>query len=168
MVEVASASDGRTLVTLMIILGGVAALYLIWLLFRLAAFALPVYSAVGAGLFVHTQGYGTSAMLLVGFTTGLIVYLTGQAVFVSVRSPLLRFLVALLFAVPAGFAGYQAMTGLLGLMIEDGIWTSCLAIFAGLATASAAWRSLAGAAPASGLSGPDPQSKELNPSTPQV
>src|SRR3546814_7452821 len=79
-VEVASASDGRTLVTLMIILGGVAALYLIWLLFRLATFALPVYSAVGAGLFVHAQGYGTAAMLLAGFTTGLIVYLTGQAV----------------------------------------------------------------------------------------
>src|SRR3546814_2768895 len=73
--EVASASDGRTLVTLMSILGGVAALYLIWLLFRLATFALPVYSAVGAGLFVHAQGYGTAAMLLAGFTTGLIVYL---------------------------------------------------------------------------------------------
>src|SRR3546814_2091792 len=82
-------------------------------LFRLATFALPVYSAIGAGLFVHAQGYATAAMLLAGFTTGLIVYLTGQAVFVSVRSPLLRFLVALLFAVPAGFAGYQAMTGLL-------------------------------------------------------
>src|SRR3546814_3351189 len=72
-------------------------------LFRLATFALPVYSAIGAGLFVHAQGYATAAMLLAGFTTGLIVYLTGQAVFVSVRSPLLRFLVALLFAVPAGF-----------------------------------------------------------------
>src|SRR3546814_8453175 len=107
-------------------------------------------------------------MLLAGFTTGLIVYLTGQAVFVSVRSPLLRFLVALLFAVPAGFAGYQAMTGLLALMIDDGIWARCLAFIAGLATASAAWRSLAGAATASGLSAPDPQSKELNPSTPQA
>src|SRR3546814_7681321 len=97
-----------------------------------------------------------------------LVYLTGQAVFVSVRSPLLRFLVAPLFAVPAGFAGYQAMTGLLALMIDDGIWARCLAFIAGLATASAAWRSLAGAAPAAGLSAPDPQSKEPNPSTPQA
>lgn len=164
----ASASDGRTLVTLMIILGGVAALYLIWLLFRLATFALPVYSAIGAALLIHTQGYGTAAMLLAGFTTGLIVYLTGQAVFVTVRSPLLRFLVALLFAVPAAFAGYQAMTGLLGLMIDDGVWAKCLAVGGGLATASAAWRSLSGTAPPSKQSAPDPQPKELNPSTPQA
>ena len=166
MVEVASASDGRTLVTLMIILGSVAALYLIWLLFRLATYALPVYSAIGAGLFVHTQGYETTAMLLAGFATGLIVLLAGQAVFASVRSPLLRFLVALLFAVPAGFAGYQAMTGLLGLLIDVGVWANWLAVAGGLATASAAWRGLAGAAP--GASPPDPQSNAFNPSTPQA
>ncbi len=152
--------------TLMIILGSVAAFYLIWLLFRLAAFALPVYSAVGAGLFVHTHGYGTAAMLLTGFFTGIAVHLTGQAVFASVRSPLLRFLVALLFAVPAGFAGYQAMNGLFGLLIVDGAWANWLAVASGLATASAAWRSLAGTAPATGQAAPDPQSKELNPSTP--
>lgn len=154
--------------TLMIILGSLAALYLIWLLFRLAAFALPVYSAIGAGLFVHTQGYGVAAMLLAAFTTGLIVHLAGQAVFASVRSPLLRFLVALLFAVPAGFAGYQAMSGLLGLLIDVGAWANWLAVAAGLATASAAWRGLAGAAPATGVSGPDPQSNAFNPSTPQA
>lgn len=153
--------------TLMIILGGAAALYLIWLLFRLAAFALPVYAAVGAGLFVHEQGYGIVAMLLAGFTTGLIVHLAGQAVFASVRSPLLRLLIALLFAMPAGFAGYQAMTGLLRLLIYDRRWASCLVIAAGLATASAAWRSLAGTAPASGSAAQDPQSTELNPSAPQ-
>lgn len=154
--------------TLMIILGSMAALYLIWLLFRLAAFALPVYSAIGAGLFVHTQGYGTTAMLLAGFATGLIVVLAGRAVFASVRSPLLRFLVVLLFAVPAGFAGYQAMTGLLGLLIEVGVWANWLAVAGGLATASAAWRGLAGAAPASEASAPDQQSNAFTPSTPQV
>lgn len=168
MVVVASASDGRTLVTLMIILGGVAAIYLIWLLFRLAVFALPLYSAIGAGLFVHTRGYGTTAMLLSGFAAGLIVLLAGQAVFVSVRSPLLRFLVVLLFAVPAGFAGYKAMTGLLGLLIDVGVWVNWLAVAGGLATASAAWRGLAGAAPASGVSAPDPQSNAFNPSTLQA
>lgn len=168
MVEVASASDGRTLVTLMIILGSVAALYLIWLLFRLAAYALPVYSAIGAGLFVHTHGYGTTAMLLAGFATGLIVLLAGQAVFASVKSSLLRFFVVLLFAVPAGFAGYQAMTGLLGLLIDVGVWANWLAVVGGLATASAAWRGLAGAAPATVVSTPDPRSDAFNPSAPQA
>src|SRR3546814_20129545 len=108
----------------MIILGGVAALYLIWLLFRLAPFALPVYSAVGAGLFVHAQGDGTAAMLLAGLTTGLIASPTGQAVSVSVRSPLLRFLVALSFSVTAGLHGYPALTVVLGLRTEAVTWTN--------------------------------------------
>lgn len=166
MVEVASASGGRTPLTLMIILGGGAALYFIWLLFRLATCALPVYSAVGAGLFLHTQGYGTTAMLLAGFTAGMTVELAGQAVFAMVGSPRLRFLVALLFAVPAGFAGHQVMTGLLGMLIADGGWTNCLAIAAGLATASAAWRSLTGPGPAPAVQGE--HAKEFKPSTPQA
>lgn len=162
----ASASDRRTLVTLMIILGGVAALYLIWLLFRVAAFALPVYAAAGVGLYLHTQGYGIAATLAAGFTTGLIVYLTGRALFASIRSPVLRFLVALLFAAPAGFAGYQAMTGLTLMMIDDGLWVRCLSIAAGLTTASAAWRSLG--APAPGAAGVKSTAREtaFRPSAP--
>ncbi len=167
MVVVASASDGRTLVTLMIILGGVAALYLIWLLFRLATFALPVYAAVGAGLFLHVQGYSIAAVLGAGFITGLLMHLTGQAAFASVRSPVLRCLLALLFAAPAGFAGYQAMTGLFGLVAVDGIWARCLAFGAGLATASAAWRSLGTAASASGAGERRPQDRAAIPSPPQ-
>lgn len=153
--------------TLMIILGGAAALYLIWLLFRLAAFALPVYAAIGAGLFVHEQGYGIAATLLAGFATGLIVHLAGQAAFASVRSPLFRCLLALLFAVPAGFAGYYATSGLLALLINNRFWEGCLAIAGGLATAVAAWRTLSGTA-----SEPAPsqhrQSDELNPSAPSA
>jgi hypothetical protein len=41
-VVVESASEGRTLVTFMIILGGIAGLSLIVLMFRLAAIALPL------------------------------------------------------------------------------------------------------------------------------
>lgn len=137
--------------TLMIILGGVAALYLIWLLFRLAAFALPVYAAAGVGLYLHTQGYGIAATLAAGFMTGVIVHLTGRALFASIGSPVLRFLLASLFAAPAGFAGYHAMTGLALLMVDDGFWVRCLSVAAGLATASAAWRSLG--APAGGVTG---------------
>lgn len=128
--------------TLLLILGGIAALYLIWLLFRAAAFALPLYAGAGAAFLLHGQGYGMAAVLAAGFMVGLLVHLTGQLFYASIRSPLLRALVALLFAAPAGFAGYQAVTGLVGLAIDNTVWLHGLAFAGGLCTASSAWRRL--------------------------
>ncbi|MGH6633173.1 MAG: hypothetical protein ACREBX_13540 [Sphingopyxis sp.] len=130
--------------TLMIILGGFAALYMIALLFRLAVHALPIYVGVGAALFLHGQGYGLPAAIVAGFIAGLAAYLAGRVLHASIRSPLLRLLLAVIFATPAGFAGYQAVAGLAGLLIDDGGWIRGLAIAGGLATATTAWRSLVG------------------------
>jgi len=49
--------------TLMIILGGIAALYLIGLLFRLASLALPVCLGLCAFHLLRDQGYPPIAML---------------------------------------------------------------------------------------------------------
>ncbi|OWR00398.1 hypothetical protein CDQ91_06540 [Sphingopyxis witflariensis] len=126
----------------MLILGGITALYFIWLLFRAAALTLPLYAGAGAALLLHDQGYGLAAVLAAGFMIGLVVQLTGQLFYTSIRSPLLRALVALLFAGPAGFAGYQVVTGLAGLAIDKGVWLDGLALAGGLCTASSAWRGL--------------------------
>lgn len=128
--------------TLALILGGAVALYLIWLLFRLAAYALPVYSALGTGLYLleHHHGYGTA--IAGGLAVGVAVLLVGQFLMAFARSPLLRFLVALLFAVPAGAAGYQAARGLGGMMIDPGAGLTALSLFAAALTASSAWRGL--------------------------
>lgn len=153
--------------TLMIILGGIAALYLIWLLFRLAAFALPLYVGVGAALYLHTQNHGIAAVLATGFMTGLLVHLAGRALFVSIRSPLLRFLLASLFAAPAGFAGYQAMSGLASLTTDGGPWVHILAVAAGLATASAAWRGAGAHARGAGGANLPARDAGFRPSAPQ-
>lgn len=128
--------------TLMLILGGIAALTLVWLLFRAASFALPFYAGAGAALLLHDQSYGMAAVLAAGFMTGLVVHLTGQRFYTSIRSPLLRALVALLFAGPAGFAGYQAVTAVVGLALDKEAWLHGLALAGGLCTASSAWRGL--------------------------
>lgn len=128
--------------TSMLILGGIAALYLIWLLFPAAAFVLPLYAGAGAAFLLHGQGYGVAAALAAGFMTGLLTHLTGQLFYTSIGSPLLRAVVVLVFAIPAGFAGYQGMAGLAGLAIDKGAWVHGLALIGGLCTASSAWRGL--------------------------
>src|SRR3546814_20157429 len=55
------APGGATPMTLMIILGGIAALYLTGLLFRLAFLALPVYLGLCAFLLLRDQGNGWAA-----------------------------------------------------------------------------------------------------------
>lgn len=127
--------------TFMIILGGIAGLYLILLMFRLAAIALPLYAGIGAGLWMLDRGFGYGASIASGLLLGTLILLAGRFLCAALP-PLWRGLVALLFALPAGFAGYQAAKGLGGLALSDGAFLECLAITGALITAAAAWRSL--------------------------
>src|SRR3546814_11880338 len=65
------APGGATPMTLMIILGGIAALYLTGLLFRLAFLALPVCLGLCAFLLLRDQGNGWAAALAMGLLTDI-------------------------------------------------------------------------------------------------
>jgi len=56
--EVAGASGGRTFMTLMLILGAVAAFYCLLLLFRCATYALPIFAGLGLAFTLRDQGFG--------------------------------------------------------------------------------------------------------------
>ena len=129
--------------TFMIILGAVAAAFIVMLLFRLAALALPVYAAIGAGFWMleHGSGYGLS--IAAGLFIGAIILGLGRLL-CSGLTPLYRLPVALAFAVPAAFAGYQAATGLAGLAVAEGHALDWFGIFGAAVGAFGAWRSLAG------------------------
>ena len=127
--------------TLMIILGGIAALYLIGLLFRLASLALPVCLGLCAFLLLRDQGYGPA--LAMGLLTGIGFHLAGLWLFARTTSARIRLLIGLLFMAPAGAAGLGAGTALADLLGIDGGWRTCLAMLVGVAAACASWRSLA-------------------------
>lgn len=110
--------------TIFLILGAVAALYLIWFLFRLAAFALPIYAGVSLGLFMHASGYGYPASIISGLAAGAALLLLAQLLIAF--SPLLRWPIILLFIVPAAFAGHQTAAGIARQAVEPGIWLSAL------------------------------------------
>lgn len=127
--------------TFMIILGAIAGFYLIALLFRLASIALPVYAGIGAGFWLLDRGYGYGTSIAAGFAAGVFILFIGR-ILCATLPPLFRGIVAIAFAVPAGFAGYRAARGLAGLASTDEFILALCGIIGALAAAAAAWRSL--------------------------
>jgi hypothetical protein len=129
--------------TILLILGAVASFYMLWLLFRLASLALPFYAAIGTGFLLLRHEYSYMAAILAAFVAGIATLLIGQCIIAFTRSPLLRTTVALLFALPAGAAGYQAAHCLGSLATSDSTLLTVLGSIAAMSTSISAWRSVA-------------------------
>jgi hypothetical protein len=83
-----------------------------WLLFNLAVYALPCFMGVSAGFWSYHHGSGIPAAILIGVLSAAGTLVAGQIAFATLRTPLARIAVALLFTAPAAFAGYYAALGL--------------------------------------------------------
>lgn len=94
--------------TIFLILGAVAGLYVLALLFRLASYALPVYAGLTCAFLLLRHDVGHLGAILGGLSAGIATLLIGQGLIAFVRSPMLRVGIAFLFAIPAGIAGFQA------------------------------------------------------------
>jgi hypothetical protein len=103
-----------------IILSFVGVPYLCWLLFALAAYALPFFTGASVGLAAYHNGAGPIAAIIVGAMAGSLTLIAGQIAFTKLRSPLVRVAIALLFAVPAAVAGYHAALGLAQIAVPAG------------------------------------------------
>lgn len=130
--------------TLMIILGAVAALYFLRLLFRCAIFALPIYAGLGACFHLHGLGYGWLGAIATGLMTGTGIYALGRTLVMRRASAPLHILILLLFSGTAAVAGYQAGSALATLADLVPVWECRLAILAAFVAARASWRSLLG------------------------
>ncbi|MGI9375881.1 MAG: hypothetical protein ACR2PC_07275 [Tsuneonella suprasediminis] len=118
-------------------------LFLCWLLFTLAVYALPFFAGVSLGLWMYESGSGAFTALLTGLAAAIATLIFGQMLFALARSPVLRLGVALLFAVPAAFAGYQAIQGIAALAAVPDIWRHVLGAAGALIVGTAAWSRLA-------------------------
>ena len=80
-----------------------------WLIFTLAAYALPFF----VGLYVFTlalhSGAGVLGAPILGIAAGGMTLAIGQIAFAMTRSVIIRAIIAALFAVPAALAGYQVV-----------------------------------------------------------
>lgn len=118
-------------------------LFLCWLLFTLAVYALPFFAGISLGLWMCESGSGAFTALLAGLAAAIATLVVGQMLFALARSPLLRLGVALLFAVPAAFAGYHAVQGIAALAAVPDIWRHVLGGGGALIVGAAAWGRLA-------------------------
>lgn len=149
--------------TIFLILGAAAGLYMLWLLFRLASLALPVYVAIGTGFSLLRHEYGYPAAILAAFGAGIATLLIGQFLIAFIRSPLLRLGIALLFAIPAAFAGYQAAHSLGSLATSSSSVLAVLGSIAAIGTSVSAWRSVMGGSDHKGANSADDRSMSSNP-----
>ncbi len=119
-----------------------------WALFTLAVYALPFFAAVSAGMFVYDSGAGPVGIIAAGALTGILTLIAGQMIFATVRSPLIRMSIAVLFAAPAAFAGYHATHGVAALTMPSGIWQMIFAVTGSIAVGATAWTRMATLTPA--------------------
>lgn len=125
--------------TIFLVLGLFAGLYMLWLLFGLAVYALPLYAGFSLAFWMHAAGYGYAASIFGGFVAAIATFILGQVLFAIVRSPIIRFSIALIFVIPAGTAGFHAVYGIAGLAIEPGALLSALSWLGAFVIGATAW-----------------------------
>ena len=111
--------------------------FLCWLMFNLAVYALPFFAGMTAGLAAYHNGAGVLG-LLVGFAAGAITLVIGRAIFAAFASPLVRGLVALVFAAPASVAGYHATLALARIGVPAEGWQEAFAFVGAIAVGATA------------------------------
>lgn len=131
--------------TILLVLGLFAGLYIFWLAITLAVHALPLYVGLAAGFWLHSHGQGLIVSILGGFLAGVLTLSAGRLLFDLTGSPTVRLVIALLFVLPAGFAGYQAIHGIVGLALGTGVTLTVLSAVGACIIAGMAWSQLSSA-----------------------
>jgi len=142
-VEGATVRPFVTEISTMLIIGLVLSVagigFLCWLLFTLAVYALPFFAGLIAGLAAFHSGSGVIGALVVGVLAGGATLALGQIAFATVRTPLIRAAIALLFALPAAIAGYHATFGLAHIGVPSEGWREAFAIVGAVLVGGTAW-----------------------------
>jgi hypothetical protein len=125
-----------------------------WLLFTLAVYALPFLAGLTAGLAAFQSGSGFIGALVVGLLAGSSLLVLGQMAFATVRTPLIRLLIGLVYALPAAVAGYQLCFALAGIGVPPGDWHHVFAAAGAVAVGLTAFARMAMFIPPSAGQGP--------------
>ncbi|HET6523160.1 hypothetical protein [Sphingopyxis sp.] len=128
--------------TLMLILGAVAACYCLLLLFRCATYALPVFAGLGLVFTLRDHGFGWSVIVVAGLLAGISLHALGRHLTRSSAPLAVRLGVILMFVGAAAAAGFQAGAALSALADLDPFTQRSLSILIGLVTGHASWRDL--------------------------
>jgi hypothetical protein len=114
-----------------------------WLLFTLAIYALPTFAGLTAGLAAFHSGAGVIGALTIGLLASVATLALGQLTVANTRSPIVRFILGLVYAVPAAIAGYHVMFALARVGIPSSIWQTAFAVIGAVVSGCTAFSRLA-------------------------
>ncbi len=112
---------------------------LCWLVFTFAVYAVPAFVGLSVAMFAYQTGSGTVGAAVIGLLAGAVTLGFGQRLIASARTSALRYFIAVLFAAPAGVAGFHAVYGVADMGVPDPTWRMLLAILGGAIVAATAW-----------------------------
>ncbi len=105
------------------------------LLYNFAVYALPAYVGLSVGYWAISSGAGTVGGIAVGLVAGGMIFGVGQAISSTTHWAALRWIVILLFGIPAVIAGYSMMLHFSEQFgMPSPIWRHIFAVAAGAAT----------------------------------
>jgi len=101
------------------------------LAYTLAVYALPFMLGLTAAQFAYQTGSGLIGAGVVGLFAAGVAFGVLALLFDTLRYPILRLLVALIFAAPAAVAGYALVHGITKESVPSEIWRQIFCIIGG-------------------------------------
>lgn len=101
------------------------------LAYNLAVYALPFFVGLAAAQFAYETGAGLIGAGLVGLFSAGAAFGILAGLFETIRSPVIRLIVALIFAAPAAVAGYALVHGVTKEAVPSDIWRQIFCIAGG-------------------------------------
>ncbi|MCP3418610.1 hypothetical protein NLM16_31320 [Bradyrhizobium brasilense] len=127
----------------MIILGPLLVIFAIgffcWLLFLLAALALPPFVGLTIGIWAFHTGAGMLGGIALGLVAGGATFGVGQLALALAPWAWLRLLIILLYVAPATVAGYSATHGIALMAMPSPIWRTIIAVVGAIAVSITAF-----------------------------
>jgi hypothetical protein len=108
-------------------------------LFALATHALPFFVGMTMGIYSFQVGAGPFGAIVVGFVAGSTTLVAGQFAYSVMRSPIVRLVVGLLFALPAACAGYDVTLAFAHIGVPSEWWREAFAVVGAITVGGTAW-----------------------------
>lgn len=120
----------------------IAIVLLCSLLTTLTIYALPFYVGLTVGIWVHSNGTGVIGSGAAAVAAGIATLVVLQILITTVRSPVLRAGLGLVFATPAAFAAYHAVHGIIMIAMPASAWLLPLSYLGAVIVGIVAWRQI--------------------------
>ncbi|WP_424986406.1 hypothetical protein [Microbulbifer sp. S227A] len=117
---------------------------LCWILFNLAVYALPFAIGLTSGMYLYETGQGVFLSIIAGLFIGGFIAALGEFAFDHIRSVPLKLGIGLIYAVPAGIAGFHAAKGFAEFGSAGSVTITILSLLGAVAAGGTAWARVSG------------------------